>query len=468
MKKNKNYFSLSKLLKKPEMYDLINIEAIKRNVGPLNYIYSNKSFNKSKLKENKNEKKNIKFQIGNMSNKINFFSKQSHNNLHLIDKIKRENEPLISEVKEEVKNCNLFNNNANELFHDLIKKYIKKGYKNPKLKSSQNLFKINPLLMEEKYEIDEYYRKEASIQKEEISDWNLFLEKNWVYLNKINDAYIEAKKNENPFFSKKKEIYKRNYPININTNINTEYNNELPSIEKLINDIKKTKNLIKLQDKEHENSKKNQNSQLNLMNNLNKAVINKLNKKKYKYNSLSLNKKNSKQNKFLNASIYDNKIKNMKENILFKNYIKNGLIKRPFDLITSLKRQKIKKEIQKENSLTETLYNKLSKNDYDSFNEIENDLLNYSKSKNKEIKPLKKSNINSFMNSQMKYYKTVTQKMNHKEHKKILNNLGFPITEYKRSAEKLESIDNILGNLEKEYESRKKRYQFGIPFKHKI
>ena len=176
----------TKLIKRPKIYNPINLKEINIQNNQNNYLFNRKKY-KTMIKFSKRFKKSdIRSQILSLTYKLNDYTKESNKNLKLIDGLKTENDLLISELNNNIQKSSFFNKTTREIFHDLVAQYEYKGYKIPNLSHSHNLFKRTPLLIENKNDVDMYYKDDPSTKGRFINDMNNFKEKNWLFLNKVN------------------------------------------------------------------------------------------------------------------------------------------------------------------------------------------------------------------------------------------------------------------------------------------
>ena len=193
---NERFFKIkTKLLKKSKIYDQINIKEINIKNDPTNNLFRGRKKTNEKILKIVN-KDDISNQISSLSYLLSDYTKTSTKNLKLINELKIENDLLLSELDNNLQKSALFNKKTDEVFHDLIVQYSNKGYKIPNLDRSHNLFKRTPLLIEKKEDVDVYYHDDPSTKGNFITDINVFKEKNWLFLNKLNKECHKAK----PFF----------------------------------------------------------------------------------------------------------------------------------------------------------------------------------------------------------------------------------------------------------------------------
>lgn len=244
-----------KLIKKPKIYTPINLKEIDiHNDLKNNNIFIVKKYKSLEKQKKAFKKHDIRHQILSQTYSLNEYTKKSKKNFNLINELKSFNDYLISELNNKIEKSQFFNKKTEDVFHDLVVAYNNKGYKIPNLSRSHNLFKRNPLLIENKKDVEIYYQEDPSTKGTFIRDMNNYKEKNWVFLNKVNKQCNKAK------------AYFESKAVNVggNMDILSDYNNaysdskcftsiEKKKIKDLKNDINQIKNLI---EKEKENEKK--------------------------------------------------------------------------------------------------------------------------------------------------------------------------------------------------------------------
>ena len=236
------------IIKRPQLLSQINTKEIQLRNDPKNFLHSgSRSFNSRQryLESKKVKKGDIKGQINLLSDLINNYSSSSIKNLFLIKKLKDENDFLIDELNRNIKKNTLFNKTTKEIFSDIVNKYEQRGYKIPNLTIENNLFKKSPLLIENKKDVDEFYRTDINTQGNYILDLNEFPEKNWNFLKKLKRE-IDSKGTKD-FFSSAEWIQMNNLK---DFHMNKKGLNEQNEREKLKKDIKNIKLLIEKQEKE--------------------------------------------------------------------------------------------------------------------------------------------------------------------------------------------------------------------------
>ena len=435
-----------KLIKKPKKFTPINLKEITIQNDLKNYLFSSrKNRTVEKPKKRYNHKNDIGYQILSLTYSLNEYTKKSKKNFSIINDLKETNDYFSSELNNNLQKSKYFNKKTEEVFHDLVVQYINKGYKIPNLNRTHNLFKKNPLLIENKKDVDIYYHEEPITKGNFILDINNFKEKNWLFLNKINKECNKVK------------TYYASKAVSLNQNIDDieEYNKLLYSelenmkdkeknnIEKLKSDINNIKNLIQ---KEKEESKE-------------KIIFsygNKSNRRKYSY---ALNSTNI--NNFLNKNITRYKVEKtltsknlnfatpLKSNKLLPiSFNKSGDFKKrknsEFNLITEIKKKKKKKT----NFSPQKKLNHIKKLKIPGSEKINKDLKSYLEKYNKKYKDetLKSSNIDL-----LEKIEELKRKIKRKDflnlHKKYFN-----ISKKQNDKIKFfEMIENKVCNLDKNY-----------------
>ena len=464
-------------VKKPEMLTQISMKAIKRNNNPQNYLHSNKIKFNSSHKHKKITKNSIKYEIQKMRHLVGKFSKEAQENLNQIDNSKRQNAPLISELKEKLK----FSDNSQDFMTILVEKYKKKGYKIPILDvTTKNLFNKNPLLSKSKYDLEDYYQKEKELktQNENINDLDCYNEKYWRYLNKVREECFDyvLSPSKTPFKNIRQHLSKNTAAKFRNKTFfyknQKKYKNRLTlEIKHLLTDIQKIKDTIKNEKVEFSRSKKKTIQPMSFIYNFNLNYLSNNNSNsnlnestKYENSKTSSNTNNcfsfdnnvlrrnqvSKTNKFLNLKKSSFLFK--KENNSISNHIKYGNQKKNFStnfkLITAIQKNQKKQEITQ----TEKFYNEISKNNSLVKNDIIEDVFKYIASREKSLAPIKRDEINKYVLSQMNYYKTLSIKHNLPDkHKKILTTLNLNDGKHKEIYERLKSADKNMEDIENFY-----------------
>ena len=392
------------IIKRPQLLSQINTKEIQLRNDPKNFLHSgSRSFNSRQryLESKKVKKGDIKGQISLLSDLINNYSSSSIKNLFLIKKLKDENDFLIDELNRNIKKNTLFNKTTKEIFSDIVNKYEQRGYKIPNLTIENNLFKKSPLLIENKKDVDEFYRTDINTQGNYILDLNEFPEKNWNFLKKLKRE-IDSKGTKD-FFSSAEWIQMNNLK---DFHMNKKGLNEQNEREKLKKDIKNIKLLIEKQEKEKDkNNIEDYYSRRESQNNIfqkkrkylpldikdlikRKLIISKTNRKKSIHSLKILNFENDKKNNI----IYRVKSKNYSKTIKGSN--KNNKIFGK-TLITSLNENL--KNINKNETIcsyTETIYNSINKKNLTDFDYVKNDIIKYLKKKNYEITNMNLDNFN--------------------------------------------------------------------------
>lgn len=444
------------ILKKPIILSQINTKEIQLRNDPKNFLHSvSKSFNERQryLTSKKIKKKDIKGQINLLSDLIDNFSYSSNKNLLLIQKLKNENDYLIDELNRNIKKNTLFNKTTKEIFHELVSKYEKRGYKIPNLTLDNNIFQKSPLLIETKTDVDEFYKNNNYTQGKFIEDLNSFPEKNWNFLKKLkfetdrkvdnnyynyNDGNKNKKSNED-FYNKKKEL------------------NEQIEREKIKKEINKIEILIKKQENEKDElpgyytsrTNKNNNNMYNKppkikieLKDLFKKRLLKNNKVARNSNSLKwLNSENKKSNLVINKKKINKNL--MKTVNGFNKLNKNKKIVIGKTLITSLsEKRKNDKQIL---SYTEQMYNKINKKKLNDLCLIEDDIIQFLKKNNYKIN---NTNMNNFNRDLADRIYDIKNKVN----KQGLSNTFQHcfLTDYGNEGyKKLEKIQDIEKTIEK-------------------
>ena len=246
--------------------------------------------------------------------------------------------------KEFIQGLNKFkkkNKNINNIFNDLIISYNQKGYKNINL--NENLFKINPLLLQ-KNEIKKYYTAKQ-FDNNYINKTNNYNEDiNIIYINKLKDLIIEKKEEK-----REKKIKNNNFNDNNNkncfdNNINdeeyyfnkrkNEYNNfinkdNLNNNDNIIDDNKKFNKTYNKKFYNSNNENKDDEENIKKLKNYNqniKNLINSMSEDNYYFNNrnISIKNYNSKHNSFI------------KKTLIKKNNIKKNSSKKPIKLTKNL------------------------------------------------------------------------------------------------------------------------------------
>ena len=243
----------TKLIKRPKIYNPINLKEINIQNNQNNYLFNQKKY-KTMAKYSQRFKKNdIRSQILSLTYKLNDYTKKSNKNLKLINKLKTENDLLISELNNNIQKSSFFNKTTREIFHDLVAQYEYKGYKIPNLSHSHNLFKRSPLLIENKNDVDMYYKDDPSTKGRFINDMSNFKEKNWLFLNKVNKQCnkIKAYYSLNGYngTSSKQLAYQDDYFSH--SELNQMEEEKQKYIENLLKDINRLKKTIKKEEKDH-------------------------------------------------------------------------------------------------------------------------------------------------------------------------------------------------------------------------
>ncbi len=402
---NANLFNISSdrkiIMKRPKILSQINTKEIQLRNDPKNFLHSgSKSFNfRQKFLTNKKiKKKDIKGQINLLSDLIGNYSYSSIKNLFLIQKLKDENDFLIDELNRNIKKNVLFNKTTKEIFHDLVEKYEKRGYKIPSLTLENNLFKKTPLLIETKNDVEEFYKNDINTQGNYIEDLNDFPEKNWNFLNKLkkevefkgdnsmaNKEKWDKSPRKNNFYSNKKALSEKKE----RENLKKEINNIRILIKKQENEKYET------EDYYSRNLNKNQillnRSKIfpiNLKDLIKKKLINKDNKKRNIFSLKIFNSESDKKNDLLIKKINKNKKFNKTIKKFYKTKNKYKINGRT--LITSLNEKSKNNVIF---SYTEQIYHKINKKKLNDFSSVEDEIIQYLKKKNYKIN---NTNINNF------------------------------------------------------------------------
>ena len=124
-------------------------------------------------------------------------------------------------------------------FNDLIKHYLKSGYKIPNLDFEHNLFKVNPLIEENSNKMTNYF---LSQHKRKLSHKDILVLKSLLFLNKLNTLI---------FCKQKKKRASTVNPLN-KAQIKIKYYEEKEEINKLkekIEDIKRLINQMEIEEK---------------------------------------------------------------------------------------------------------------------------------------------------------------------------------------------------------------------------
>lgn len=243
-----------KLIKKPRKNTSTNLKETEIQNDLKNNLFSrkkNKIIEKSYIKM---KKKDIRYQILSITSSLHEYTKKSKKNFLLINELKSFSDYLYSELNKNLQKSQYFNKKTEEVFHDLVVEYQSKGYKIPNLSRSHNLFKKNPLLIENRNDVENYYQDDPSTKGHFINDISDYKEKNWIFLNKVNKQCNHAKsyyntKRQNSSDKKDNLLFKFNsYHYDLK---NIDFF-EKKKINKLLDDIKKIKGLI---EKEKERNK---------------------------------------------------------------------------------------------------------------------------------------------------------------------------------------------------------------------
>ncbi len=190
--------------------------------------------------------KDLKKHILSLSFLLSDYTKNTNNNLKLINGLKEENDLLISKLNNNLQKSSFFNKTTKETFQDLVTHYENKGYKIPNF--TKNVFKRIPLIMENKKDVDMYYKEDPSTKGEFIKDMNNFKEKNWTYLNKVNKDCKEAKS----YFSLKNYNMYSSHDLYFDQHeIKNDQKKTKKEIRSLLSDIKKLKKTIENEEKEN-------------------------------------------------------------------------------------------------------------------------------------------------------------------------------------------------------------------------
>ena len=335
--------------------------------------------------------------------------------------------------------------------NDLVIKYQNKGYKIPNLSQTHNLFKKNPLLIENKKDVDRYYQEEPNTKGNYISDINNYKEKNWLFLNKLNK---ECNKEKTYYASKFLSINQnRDAFIEYNNLLNIELKNkdinEKNDIQSLKNEIDNIKNLIQKEKEKEENKEK------IIFSYGNKNNYNSLDKRKYSYaliltnnikNFLNKNRNRIKEEKTLTSkkvkflTPLQNKLSPISINISSDN---KNITKSEFNLITEVNKNNKKTMLlsnEKQNQIINLKFpdsEKISK-------DINFILEKYNKKYNDEA--LKISNIDL-----LEKIEEIKTKIKRKDflniHKKYFS---FSKKQYNKM-KAFEMINNKICNLDKDY-----------------
>ena len=144
-----------KFIKKPELYAPISLHQINFQNNLKNYInQASKATLHSKKKHKKYNCKTVKGQILSLTQRLNEYTQNSNENIKIINDLKDENDVLIFGLHNNIEKSETFNKKTEDVFHDLIVQYKSKGYKIPNLSKTNNLFKKNPLLIENKNDVN--------------------------------------------------------------------------------------------------------------------------------------------------------------------------------------------------------------------------------------------------------------------------------------------------------------------------
>ena len=127
-------------------------------------------------------------------------------------------------------------------FNDLIKHYLKSGYKIPNLDFEHNLFKVNPLIEENSNKMTNYF---LSQHKRKLSHKDILVLKSLLFLNKLNTLI---------FCKQKKKRASTVNPLN-KAQIKIKYYEEKEEINKLKEKIEGIKRLINQMEIEEKSKK---------------------------------------------------------------------------------------------------------------------------------------------------------------------------------------------------------------------
>ena len=241
-KKNKSV----RLKRNRRIYNPINLKEINTQNNENNNFFLNGRKKAKMIKLFKKFKSNdIRKQILSLTFLLNDYTKKSNRNLKLINYLKEENDLLISELNNSLQKSSFFNKTTKETFHDLVTQYENKGYKIPDF--TKNIFKRSPLLIENKKDVDLYYKEDPSTKGEFIKDMSVFKEKNWTYLNKVNRDCNKAK----AYFSLKNlNIFSSKNLFSGHSEITQDPKTAKKEIRSLLSDINKLKKTIQNEEKE--------------------------------------------------------------------------------------------------------------------------------------------------------------------------------------------------------------------------
>ena len=506
-------FTKKKMLKK------INIKEIEIRNDPKNNLYSpehvkskNKHSNNNKYTaKNKNTNDDLNSQISSLSCLIDKYTYSSKRNLYIIKTLKEENQHLINELNSHILKKSFFSKTTEQVFQDLIDLYKKKGYKIPNLTIEKNLFSKNPLLIESKQDVDDYYRNNIKKSGEYIVDIDKYNEKNWVFLNKINKQFVKSydftkllnsnndidninnidnitninssrkrnKSNRNATNVKSRSsiintahiVYINSSEINEANKNSTIYNNKLllkdkKEQEELIKDIVNLKKLIKIEGKPK-----------------NKIANNTDNNKNYSYKPNCTNFLSRKSDKFLRKNLLNINLtqtpsnKSLTSNIKFKSNKKLGIkynkilsyhdkkinsnsSKKQNTLITSLNissplsnKSSARNSKMKDLSYTEKIYKKLGKLKFGGYNSIENEVIQYLKSRKRCIPKIRKENLNTEVYWQLEDLRGKIKDGRILTNAQTLYCFGNSNGEkkYKKNLETLTKIEKVINKIDKIY-----------------
>ena len=503
---------LSIIFTKKKMLDKINIKEIDMRNDPNNNLHTieneeskSKHSNSKSTSKRKNKRDVLNNQISTLSYLIDKYTHSSKKNLYIIKKLKEENQHLINELNAHILNKSFFSKTTEQVFQDLVDKYRKRGYKIPNLTIEKNLFAKNPLIIESKQDVDDYYKNSIKNYGEFIKDIDKYNEKNWVFLNKMKKEFVKSydftkilnnnnnnNNNENNNDNNNNSNRRKSKPnitisdtkprssflntahiIYINSSeINEAIKNaqlsknklllkEKKEKEDLIKDITNLKKLIKIEE-DSKNTIPNTDNNKNYCFNLNcKDLFDRKSDNYFNKNKLfNFNSIDSHSNKSLIKSkkYKSNKKLNLKNNKIFSYQDRTNYTKKHKTLITSLNisnslsnKSSVRNGEIKNLSTTEKIYKKIRKIKLEEFNTIENEVIQYLKNRNRRIPNIKKENLNTEFYYQLEDLRGKVKDGRVLANAKNLYCFGNAGEKHKQHLEELNDIENVINKIDKIY-----------------
>jgi len=523
------------ILKKPPIYPTINIKAILfqeklTNTGikkqraktnsfspSVKYNNNNNNTNKSNNNQSKkslsksqisNNKKDIKFQIETMSDKLSDYVSQNSNTIKVVNELNEENEFLIKELNKSIVKSKVLNNSVKESFSPLVIEYKQRGYKIPDLTLKHNLFKKNPLIIESRKDIYTYYDNCDIVKGDFITDIDSVPEKNFQYLNKLKKICDNEKQNVNMKKSKryKQRLLQEKYESNNEVlrknkrdmeRMKTIRENKENNIDKLIEDISKTKKTLDDYINEEKIEKENKNKKLSrnkglMFNNSFKKVFQKkilnlkqmnVGKKKcpitartnYTVNSLNSNNNYNSYNSYNNNSnitgLTNNNTTNIDNNNINNNFNENNnnnngktlnnnkdthfshrffknFVSDTIQFIHSTDKNFMKEDSKKLFNL-EQLYNKTRTGDLKQLERNRSNIEMYiTVNSNKKLRNMNNNNFPIIMKDSLEQMKRLVSDGDLKDKLSTIYNRNAQLGKVSKSLDKLKVVDNGIEKME--------------------